>query len=387
MKLNFKETKWLRNPSAQKLSKLYKSFGYQVLFVGGCVRNTILKMPVTDIDLATDAQPEEIIKIAKENNIRFVPTGLAHGTITLIIDNKNYQITTFRTDFDHDGRYAKVEFTESLLLDASRRDLTINALYCNHVGEVIDPLNGLDDIKKQKIKFIGNPNERIKEDNLRILRFFRFQAIYGNKNFEIDSIALEACHNHKSKLAALSKERITSELRKILSAPNPLEVIIKMNETGVLNELFQKVSIDSLEAYLKTEEKFKININWLGRLLSLQVTQEEESLKLTRCEFKFLKQTKSAIENQIHVLEFSYYNGVENGKIYSILQNFRHNIILSKNLLNQINSLATKKFPITAKDLMPEIRGKKLGEALRSLEDRWIKSNFTLSKKELLAEA
>lgn len=387
MKLNFNETKWLRNPSAQKLSKLYKNFGYQVLFVGGCVRNTILKMPVTDIDLATDAQPEEIIKIAKENNIRFVPTGLAHGTITLIIDNKNYQITTFRTDFDHDGRYAKVEFTESLLLDASRRDLTINALYCNHVGEVIDPLNGLDDIKKQKIKFIGNPNERIKEDNLRILRFFRFQAIYGNKNLEIDSIALEACHNHKSKLAALSKERITSELRKILSAPNPLEVIIKMNETGVLNELFQKVSIDSLEAYLKTEEKFKININWLGRLLSLQVTQEEESLKLTRCEFKFLKQTKSAIENQIHVLEFSYYNGVENGKIYSILQNFRHNIILSKNLLNQINSLATKKFPITAKDLMPEISGKKLGEALRSLEDRWIKSNFTLSKKELLAEA
>ena len=387
MKLNFKETKWLRNPSAQKLSKLYKSFGYQVLFVGGCVRNTILKMPVTDIDLATDAQPEEIIKIAKENNIRFVPTGLAHGTITLIIDNKNYQITTFRTDFDHDGRYAKVEFTESLLLDASRRDLTINALYCNHVGEVIDPLNGLDDIKKQKIKFIGNPNERIKEDNLRILRFFRFQAIYGNKNLEIDSIALEACHNHKSKLAALSKERITSELRKILSAPNPLEVIIKMNETGVLNELFQNVSIDSLEAYLKTEEKFKININWLGRLLSLQVTQEEESLKLTRCEFKFLKQTKSAIENQIHVLEFSYYNGVENGKIYSILQNFRHNVILSKNLLNQINSLATKKFPITAKDLMPEIRGKKLGEALRSLEDRWIKSNFTLSKKDLLAEA
>ena len=387
MKLNFKETKWLRNPSAQKLSKLYKSFGYQVLFVGGCVRNTILKMPVTDIDLATDAQPEEIIKIAKENNIRFVPTGLAHGTITLIIDNKNYQITTFRTDFDHDGRYAKVEFTESLLLDASRRDLTINALYCNHVGEVIDPLNGLDDIKKQKIKFIGNPNERIKEDNLRILRFFRFQAIYGNKNLEIDSIALEACHNHKSKLAALSKERITSELRKILSAPNPLEVIIKMNETGVLNELFQKVSIDSLEAYLKTEEKFKININWLGRLLSLQVTQKEESLKLTRCEFKFLKQTKSAIDNQIHVLEFSYYNGVENGKIYSILQNFRHNIILSKNLLNQINSLATKKFPITAKDLMPEISGKKLGEALRSLEDRWIKSNFTLSKKDLLAEA
>ena len=387
MKLNFKETKWLRNPSAQKLSKLYKNFGYQVLFVGGCVRNTILKMPVTDIDLATDAQPEEIIKIAKENNIRFVPTGLAHGTITLIIDNKNYQITTFRTDFDHDGRYAKVEFTESLLLDASRRDLTINALYCNHVGEVIDPLNGLDDIKKQKIKFIGNPNERIKEDNLRILRFFRFQAIYGNKNLEIDSIALEACHNHKSKLAALSKERITSELRKILSAPNPLEVIIKMNETGVLNELFQNVSIDSLEAYLKTEEKFKININWLGRLLSLQVTQEEESLKLTRCEFKFLKQTKSAIENQIHVLEFSYYNGVENGKIYSILQNFRHNNILNKNLLNQINSLATKKFPITAKDLMPEIRGKKLGEALRSLEDRWIKSNFTLSKKDLLAEA
>ena len=387
MKLNFKETKWLRNPSAQKLSKLYKSFGYQVLFVGGCVRNTILKMPVTDIDLATDAQPEEIIKIAKENNIRFVPTGLVHGTITLIIDNTNYQITTFRTDFDHDGRYAKVEFTESLLLDASRRDLTINALYCNHVGEVIDPLNGLNDIKKQKIKFIGNPNERIKEDNLRILRFFRFQAIYGNKNLEIDSIALEACHNHKSKLAALSKERITSELRKILSAPNPLEVIIKMNETGVLNELFQKVSIDSLKAYLKTEKKFKININWLGRLLSLQVTQEEESLKLTRCEFKFLKQTKSAIENQIHVLEFSYYNGVENGKIYSILQNFRHNIILSKNLLNQINSLATKKFPITAKDLMPEISGKKLGEALRSLEDRWIKSNFTLSKKDLLAEA
>ena len=179
MNINKLENNWLNQASAQCLSKAFKNYGYQALFVGGCVRNSILKVPVTDIDMATDALPETIIKISKENNFKFILTGLTHGTITIIIDKIAYQITTFRNDITNDGRHAKVEFTTSLLLDASRRDLTINAIYCDSYGKIIDPLNVLEDLNNRVIKFIGDPNKRIAEDYLRILRFFHFHRLLG----------------------------------------------------------------------------------------------------------------------------------------------------------------------------------------------------------------
>jgi poly(A) polymerase len=385
MNINKLENNWLNQASAQCLSKAFKNYGHQALFVGGCVRNSILKVPVTDIDMATDALPETIIKISKENNFKFILTGLTHGTITIIIDKIAYQITTFRSDIANDGRYAKVEFTTSLLLDASRRDLTINALYCDSYGKVIDPLNVLEDLNNRIIKFIGDPNKRIAEDYLRILRFFRFQAIYGNEMLEIDVPALAACREHKSKLATLSKERITSELRKLFLSNNPTRTIIKMIDTGILNQLFDNCSINSFISYIEAEKKYKIEINWIGRLLSLQGSNIEEVLTLTRRELKMIKYTKKAIEQNVPIFEFSYYNGMEYGIMYLLLQHGMKKTTLNKILINKVSSIVTRKFPVTAKDLMPKLKGKKLGDELKKLESQWIESDFTLNKNQLLS--
>ena len=385
MNINKLENNWLNQASAQCLSKAFKNYGHQALFVGGCVRNSILKVPVTDIDMATDALPETIIKISKENNFKFILTGLTHGTITIIIDKIAYQITTFRSDITNDGRHAKVEFTTSLLLDASRRDLTINALYCDSYGKVIDPLNVLEDLNNRIIKFIGDPNKRIAEDYLRILRFFRFQAIYGNEMLEIDVPALAACREHKSKLAKLSKERITSELRKLFLSNNPTRTIIKMIDTGILNQLFDNCSINSFISYIEAEKKYKIEINWIGRLLSLQGSNIEEVLTLTRRELKMIKYTKKAIEQNVPIFEFSYYNGMEYGIMYLLLQHGMKKTTLNKILINKVSSIVTRKFPVTAKDLMPKLKGKKLGDELKKLESQWIESDFTLNKNQLLS--
>jgi poly(A) polymerase len=385
MNINKLKNNWLNQPSAQCLSKAFKNYGHQALFVGGCVRNSILKVPVTDIDMATDALPETIIRISKENNFKFIPTGLTHGTITIIIDKIAYQITTFRSDIANDGRHAKVEFTTSLLLDASRRDLTINALYCDINGKIIDPLNVLKDLNNRIIKFIGDPNKRIAEDYLRILRFFRFQAIYGNELLEINLPALNACQEHKSKLATLSKERTTSELRKLFSSNNPTRTIIKMIDTGILNQLFESCSVNSFVSYIKAEKKYKIKINWIGRLLSLQGSNIEEVLTLTRRELKMIKYTKKAIKQNMPIFEFSYYNGMEYGIMYLLLQHGMKKTILNKISINKVSSIVTRKFPVTAKDLMPKLKGKKLGDELKKLESQWIKSDFTLNKNQLLS--
>ena len=385
MNINKLENNWLNQASAQCLSKAFKNYGYQVLFVGGCVRNSILEVPVTDIDMATDALPETIIKISKENNFKFILTGLTHGTITIIIDKIAYQITTFRNDITNDGRHAKVEFTTSLLLDASRRDLTINAIYCDSYGKIIDPLNVLEDLNNRVIKFIGDPNKRIAEDYLRILRFFRFQAIYGNEMLEINVPALAACREHKSKLATLSKERITSELRKLFLSNNPTRTIIKMTDTGILNQLFKNCSINSFISYIEAEKKYKIKINWIGRLLSLQGSNIEEVLTLTRQELKMIKYTKKAIGQNVPIFEFSYYNGIDYGIMYLLLQHGMKKTTLNKILINKVSSIVTRKFPVTAKDLMPKLKGKKLGDELKKLESQWIKSDFTLNKNQLLS--
>ena len=385
MNINKLENNWLNQPSAQCLSKAFKNYGHQALFVGGCVRNSILKVPVTDIDMATDALPETIIRISKENNFKFIPTGLTHGTITIIIDKIAYQITTFRSDIANDGRHAKVEFTTSLLLDASRRDLTINALYCDSNGKIIDPLNVLKDLNNRIIKFIGDPNKRIAEDYLRILRFFRFQEIYGNELLEINLPALNACREYKSKLATLSKERTTSELRKLFSSNNPTRTIIKMIDTGILNQLFESCSVNSFVSYIKAEKKYKIKINWIGRLLSLQGSNIEEVLTLTRRELKMIKYTKKAIKQNMPIFEFSYYNGMEYGIMYLLLQHGMKKTILNEISINKVSSIVTRKFPVTAKDLMPKLKGKKLGDELKKLESQWIKSDFTLNKNQLLS--
>jgi poly(A) polymerase len=198
-------------------------------FVGGSVRNTLLGIPFDDVDFATVYRPEEITAYFEKNGYKVIPTGLAHGTVTVLLDGNTYEITTLRRDMETDGRHAVIAYTPKWEEDAERRDFTMNALYVDHLGNIHDYVGGQKDIAQKVIRFIGDSEKRITEDYLRILRFFRFWAIYGQK---ADPQGLNACFHLKNHLNKLSSERITKEMLKLFSAPNPWPVAYIMHDQG-----------------------------------------------------------------------------------------------------------------------------------------------------------
>lgn len=208
----------------------------QALFVGGCVRNALLGREVEDIDIATKHTPEKVMDLLAKADIKTIPTGIDHGTVTAIIDKQGFEITTLRKDVETDGRRAVVAFSQSWEEDAQRRDFTMNTLLMNADGDVFDPTGiGLEDLKAGRVVFVGEAKDRIAEDILRILRFFRFHAMYGKG--EADSEALQACKAYADKIPSLSKERITQEFFKIMSIDNPVAILTLMFENGILLEL------------------------------------------------------------------------------------------------------------------------------------------------------
>ena len=210
---------WLNNPSTRSVMKKLISRGYQAYFVGGCVRNALLNIESKDIDIATSAHPKKVLKIMENAGLKALPTGIIHGTVTVVANKRNYEITTLRQDIETDGRRAKVKFTKSILEDAKRRDFSINAIYSEQDGTILDPLNGIDDILGKRIKFIGDPYARIKEDYLRILRFFRFLALFGKED-ENHEIEITALNNLRNGLDTVSAERKSDEIFKLFAAPN-----------------------------------------------------------------------------------------------------------------------------------------------------------------------
>ena len=214
-------SEWLKDPKAQAVCTVLNSAGYQAYFVGGCVRNDLLGAAISDIDLATDARPQMVMELAEKAGLHAVPTGVEHGTVTIVSDGLVCEVTTFRKDIETDGRRAVVHFSEAIEDDAKRRDFTMNALYANAAGEVLDPLNGLPDLIKRRVRFIENADERIREDYLRILRFFRFHAWYGDPDAGLDAEGLAAVAANQAGLETLSRERIGHEMLKLLAAPDP----------------------------------------------------------------------------------------------------------------------------------------------------------------------
>ncbi len=206
-------------------------------FVGGCVRNSVLGEPIGDIDLATKLAPQEVVKKLKAAGIRSVPTGIDHGTVTAILNGQGFEITTLRRDVETDGRRATVAYTLLWEEDAARRDFTMNTLLADLSGNIFDPLlTGLKHLKAGKVLFVGDPAQRIAEDYLRVLRFFRFHARYGKG--QPDRKALLACGNAAKKMSTLSRERVTQELLKILQGRKPEEALVLMQEYGVLADVF-----------------------------------------------------------------------------------------------------------------------------------------------------
>ncbi|MGR3792713.1 CCA tRNA nucleotidyltransferase [Vannielia sp. SX4] len=371
---------WLAAVGPQALCGALENKGFKALFVGGCVRNTLLSAPVSDLDLATDALPESVTEIAKQVGFRVVPTGVEHGTVTVLAGDEPIEVTTFRNDVSTDGRRATVAFARNIAEDAARRDFTMNALYCDARGDLIDPLNGLPDLEAGRVRFIGMPEERIAEDYLRILRFFRFTAWYADPAHGIDEEGLAACAAGVDGLARVSAERITTELLKLLAAPDPSAAVAAMAASGVLHRVIPGADAPTLARFLH----FAPNSEATARLAALG--GERDGLRLPRAHERGIEMHVTAASSMSSASELGYRFGSETGLDAILLRAAQTETLPPKNAGEEARKGAGQTFPIKAADLMPKFSGPELGARLKALEARWIASGFELTREELLED-
>jgi len=271
MELKLDAAKWRKRRGMARLLKALAADEGQTRYVGGAVRDDLLQLPVSDVDLATRLQPEEVMERLEAARIKAVPTGIDHGTVTAVSDGHPFEITTLRRDVSTDGRRATVAFTNDWKEDAARRDFTINALLADpNTGEIFDYFGGLEDLANRHIRFIGDPLMRIAEDHLRILRFFRFHARFGQG--EPDAAALDACTARANDLMALSRERIADELLKLLAVDDPSPTVGVMLQRGILRPVLPEIEAErlrDLEALITVEREAGIAPDALRRLAAL----------------------------------------------------------------------------------------------------------------------
>ncbi len=285
---------WLAQPETQAVFRALKDFGYEARAVGGAVRNSLLGRPVSDIDIATTAHPDAIIAASKAAGLAAVATGIDHGTVTVISNHIPHEVTTLREDVSTDGRRATVAFTTDWARDAARRDFTINALYCGADGTIFDPLGGLADLAVPRVRFIGSPDDRIREDFLRILRFFRFSAVYASD--ELDADGLAACDRERRGLRQLSAERVSAEMLKLLQAERMVPVLGVMHRHGYLADILGAApSIGRLQRLCTLEAVNALPTNSVIRLAALAVHTDEgaralgKRLRLSRADTQRLQ--------------------------------------------------------------------------------------------------
>ncbi|MDE5061549.1 MULTISPECIES: CCA tRNA nucleotidyltransferase [Wolbachia] len=372
-----------------------EEFGGEARLVGGCVRDSILQRDVRDIDLATNLLPDQAIKALKLRNIKTIPTGLKHGTITAILNQRSFEITTLRHDVKCDGRHAKVEFTNNWQTDASRRDFTFNALYADKHGHIYDYFGGIEDLKARRLNFIGNAEDRIKEDYLRILRAFRFHAkiCVGDLSDEI----LSVCKKHSHMIQNLSGERIRDEILKLLECNDPFPTLKSMQESNVLQKIIPKeVKCEILSSSLL------FGTDVLVKLALLLRTTKNDRLSLGEYVSKFLrlsnKQKKKLsflLSNNIKIelseKEQKKYISLFSRELYCDLVKIC-GVESGENIDKYIsfaNTFNIPKFPLSGDDLISigHQPGKSLGRSLELLKQHWEDSSYTLTKEELVLYA
>ncbi|HMB12669.1 MAG TPA: CCA tRNA nucleotidyltransferase [Roseovarius sp.] len=375
---------WITASATQAVCTALTQAGHQALFVGGCVRNALLGVPAGDIDIATDALPQEVVQVAADAGLKPVPTGIDHGTVTVVSDGKPHEVTTFREDVDTFGRHAQVAFGTDLHADARRRDFTMNALYTRPDGTVIDPLGGIDDLIARRVRFIGDGATRIKEDYLRILRFFRFHAWYGDAGAGLDPDALAACAAHLDGLAGLSRERVGAEMRKLLAAPDPAPAVAAMQMTGVLSAILPGSDARPLAPLVHLESDTNTAPNVLRRLAALGGEDIPDRLRLSRAETRRLKLLRDGASAAMPPAEIGYRYGATDGIDMLLLRAALLEAPLDPNALDDLERGANAAFPVKPSDLMPHYTGPALGQRLQELEDRWIASGLKLGREDLL---
>lgn len=375
---------WLRTSSTVNVMGVFTQAGKKAYFVGGCVRNHLLGAPVSDFDISTDALPAETIKIAQDAGLKAVPTGIEHGTITVISGGEPFEVTTFRRDVETDGRRAVVAFSKDILDDARRRDFTMNALYADKDGHILDPLNGLPDIQCRQIRFIEDANQRIAEDYLRILRFFRFHAWYGDPDGGIDADGLAACADGIDGLDTLSKERIGAEMRKLLAAIDPAPALASMAHCGALMRVLPGANSAAIAPLVHLEQHAGITPSWPRRLMALGGENTTKNLRLSRAESRQLSTLKHLLGMSYSPAEAGYRHGKQPAIDGALVFAAGLSTPLPPDCLSEIDRGEAAIFPVAAKDLQPTYSGKALGEKLIELEDLWVQSDFQATKSELL---
>lgn len=375
---------WLAAGHVQKVLAMLAGGGHQALLVGGCVRNAALSQPVADIDIATDAPPERVIALAKADGLKPVPTGIDHGTVTVVADHVGHEVTTFRRDVETFGRHATVAFSTDIHDDAARRDFTMNALYATADGTVLDPLGeGLTDLAARRVRFVGDPAQRITEDYLRILRFFRFTAWYGDPDQGMDGEGLAACAAFSAGLETLSRERIGHEMRKLLLAPNPAPAVAAMQASGVLPQVLPGAEAQFLAPLVHLEGALPPDP--LRRLAVLGGEDPTDRLRLSKTEARRLERLRDALGDAGSDAELGYRYGAETGRDALLIRGASLGQDIPEFSRNRVAFGAAQRFPVTASDLMPGLAGPALGAKLKELETRWIASGFSLSREALLA--
>ena len=398
---NFKEL--VLNKQIQKIFEVFNSYSNEVelRFVGGCVRKLIIDEKVDDIDLSINLKPEDVIKVLKKNNINFYETGIDHGTITVVINKNNFEITSLRKDVNTDGRHAEVQFTENWLEDASRRDFTINAIYSDIDGNLFDPFNGKKDLYDGTIKFIGDPSTRIREDYLRILRYIRFFLGYSKNKH--DKNTLKIIKQNLIGLKKVSRNRQLQELKKITSIRN----FNKINSDKVSRELFALIfpelkyiyRIDKLDN-LSNEILKQKNFDFILSLFLIDKTEDtdyfiykynlsnKEKDKISFLHSIFSDEPKKEFFTKENLSKIILKYGKEN-----LIDVLDYKILTTRK--NKDNFTDLKKYftdfnipllPIKAKDLIERFdlkEGKLLGSILREIEEKWLENNFNISNSQI----
>ncbi|UWR39863.1 CCA tRNA nucleotidyltransferase [Phaeobacter inhibens] len=376
------KAKWLENPAVQHVCEVLTKGGAEVYFVGGCVRNALLGVPVSDLDLSTNVAPQCVMALAEEAGIKAIPTGIDHGTVTLVYRGTPYEITTFRRDVVTDGRRAVVAFADRIEEDAARRDFTMNALYARPDGVLVDPLNGLPDLYARVVRFIGSAAQRIREDYLRSLRYFRFHAWYGNSDAGFDPDALSAIAENLDGIGRLSRERVGSEVLKLLAAPDPAPAIAVMRQVGLLSLILPGSDDRALGPLIHLEGDMPADP--LCRLAVLGGDAPWEALRLSKSQAADVRLLRAGAEGTDGPATLAYHHGVSTARNVMLLRSALFEAPIAPDLETEITKGAAAVFPLSAKDLMPDLQGPALGAALKSLQKDWIRSGFMLDRDALL---
>jgi len=391
---------WLASPEIKTLIAAFAKHEVPLRFVGGCVRDALLGKAAKDIDAATPLAPEHVMDLLKTENIKAIPTGIDHGTITAVINSRAIEITTLRRDIATDGRHAEVEYTENWEQDAARRDFTINAFYLSPEGELFDYHHGREDLEKGHVRFIGNAEHRIQEDYLRILRFFRFYAWYGKG--VPDAEALTACAKHAAQIETLSGERIQQEMLKLLAAPMPLASFEAMQKASVLAQVLHNPEIENMAELLAFETEEKIIPDPPLRLAALLSSYTIKDIAALANRWKFsnaltkkleiLLKEKRHIQPAMTLAERKKLLRRAGTEIYRGIIALAAATSDASHAYRAMLALPYEwqppEFPLTGDDLkqLGFTEGKYLGEMLKKLEEAWEASDYTLTKSQLLGK-